>query len=218
MAVLNVYDLAGNQTGTVEANDIMFGIAPNEPLLHEVDSKKALLHEVLTAELAAVRAGSAATKTRAMVRGGGRKPFKQKGTGRARQGTIRAPHMVGGGVALGPQPRSYEKKINRKARLVALRTALSMRLAQGDIIVLDGEMEKPRTKSIVELTKALDTVMKPLFIVSDNESDWNICLSTNNIPSAEAIYPNEVKVYWLLKQNKVIITREALAILEEVLR
>lgn len=105
MAVLNVYNLAGDQTGTLEVNDAVFGIEPN----------KVVLHEVLTAELAAARQGTASTKTRAMVRGGGRKPFKQKGTGRARQGSIRAPHMVGGGVTFGPHPRSYEKKVDRKS-------------------------------------------------------------------------------------------------------
>lgn len=106
MAVLNIYDLTGNQTGTVEVKDSVFGIEPNQ----------AVLHEVLTAELAAARQGTAATKTRAMVKGGGRKPFKQKGTGRARQGSIRAPHMVGGGVTFGPQPRSYEKKSKQKSK------------------------------------------------------------------------------------------------------
>ena len=114
MAVLNIYNLAGTQTGTVEVKDSVFGIEPNQ----------AVLHEVLTAELAAARQGTAATKTRAMVRGGGRKPFKQKGTGRARQGTIRAPHMVGGGVTFGPHPRSYEKKVNKKVRNLALRLSL----------------------------------------------------------------------------------------------
>ena len=113
MAVLNIYNLTGTQTGTVEVKDTVFGIEPNQ----------AVLHEVLTAELAAARQGTAATKTRAMVRGGGRKPFKQKGTGRARQGSIRAPHMVGGGVTFGPQPRSYEKKVNKKVRNLALRSA-----------------------------------------------------------------------------------------------
>lgn len=107
MAVLNVYNLAGDQTGTLEVNDAVFGIEPN----------KVVLHEVLTAELAAARQGTASTKTRAMVRGGGRKPFKQKGTGRARQGSIRAPHMVGGGVTFGPHPRSYEKKVNKKLEI-----------------------------------------------------------------------------------------------------
>ncbi len=137
MAVLNIYDLTGTQTGTVEVKDTVFGIEPNQ----------AVLHEVLTAELAAARQGTAATKTRAMVRGGGRKPFKQKGTGRARQGTIRAPHMVGGGVTFGPHPRSYEKKVNKKVRNLALRSALSAKVANGDILVLDGTIDTPKNKN-----------------------------------------------------------------------
>lgn len=104
MPVLDLYNMMGDKIGTEAADDSVFGLEPN----------KSVLHEVLVAELAEARQGTAATKTRAMVRGGGRKPFKQKGTGRARQGSIRAPHMVGGGVALGPQPRSYEKKVNKK--------------------------------------------------------------------------------------------------------
>ena len=142
MAVLNIYNLAGTQTGTVEVKDSVFGIEPNQ----------AVLHEVLTAELAAARQGTAATKTRAMVRGGGRKPFKQKGTGRARQGTIRAPHMVGGGVTFGPHPRSYEKKVNKKVRNLALRSALSAKVANGDILVLEGTIDTPKTKTIIALT------------------------------------------------------------------
>lgn len=152
MAVLNIYDLTGNQTGTVEVKDTVFGIEPNQ----------AVLHEVLTAELAAARQGTAATKTRAMVRGGGRKPFKQKGTGRARQGSIRAPHMVGGGVTFGPQPRSYEKKINRKVRNLALRSALSAKVANGDILVIEGTIETPKTKAIVALTNAVAATEKTI--------------------------------------------------------
>jgi len=166
MAVLNVYNLAGDQTGTLEVNDAVFGIEPN----------KVVLHEVLTAELAAARQGTASTKTRAMVRGGGRKPFKQKGTGRARQGSIRAPHMVGGGVTFGPHPRSYEKKVNKKVRNLALRSALS------DLI-----------------------------------KDYNLYLSARNLENAVILQPNEIGVYWLLKQEKVILTKEALAVVEEVL-
>lgn len=209
MAVLNIYNLTGTQTGTVEVNNEVFGIEPNQ----------AVLHEVLTAELAAARQGTAATKTRAMVRGGGRKPFKQKGTGRARQGTIRAPHMVGGGVALGPQPRSYEKKINKKVRLLALRSALSVKVANGDIVVLDGTIETPRTKTIVALTNALNATTKQLFVVNDlaEQGDWNLFLSARNLENAMVLQPNEIGVYWLLKQNKVIITKDALATLEEVL-
>ena len=209
MAVLNIYNLAGTTTGTVEVKDTVFGIEPNQ----------AVLHEVLTAELAAARQGTAATKTRAMVRGGGRKPFKQKGTGRARQGTIRAPHMVGGGVALGPQPRSYEKKVNKKVRTLALRSALSAKVAMGDIVVLEGTIETPRTKTIIELTNALNATTKQLFVVNDlaEQGDWNLFLSARNLENAMVLQPNELGVYWLLKQNKVIVTREALATIEEVL-
>lgn len=155
MAVLNIYDLAGNQTGTCEVNDIVFGIEPNQ----------AVLHEVLTAELAAARQGSAATKTRAMVRGGGRKPFKQKGTGRARQGSIRAPHMVGGGVTFGPQPRSYAKKVNKKVRNLAIRSALSEKVKNGEIVVLDGVITTPKTKTIVAFVDKIDAKNKQLFLV-----------------------------------------------------
>ena len=172
MAVLNIYDLAGNQTGTVEVNEAVFGIEPN----------KTVLHEVLTAELAAARQGTAATKTRAMVRGGGRKPFKQKGTGRARQGSIRAPHMVGGGVTFGPQPRSYEKKVNKKVRNLALRSALSAKVANNQIVVLEGAVEAPKTKTIVNLVNKIDAKQKQLFVVNDltDVKDYNLYLSARN--------------------------------------
>lgn len=209
MAVLNIYDLTGTQTGTVEVNETVFGIEPNQ----------AVLHEVLTAELAAARQGTAATKTRAMVRGGGRKPFKQKGTGRARQGSIRAPHMVGGGVTFGPQPRSYEKKINRKVRNLALRSALSAKFASGDILVIDGTIDTPKTKTIVALTNAVEATSRQLFVVNNlaDEADYNLYMSVRNLENAVVLQPNEIGVYWLLKQNKVILTKEALATIEEVL-
>lgn len=209
MAVLNIYDLAGNQTGTVEVKDSVFGIEPNQ----------AVLHEVLTAELAAARQGTAATKTRAMVKGGGRKPFKQKGTGRARQGSIRAPHMVGGGVTFGPQPRSYEKKVNKKVRNLALRSALSAKVAAGEILVLDGTVDAPKTKAIIALTNALEAKTKQLFIVNDltTDADYNLYLSARNLENAVVLQPNEIGVYWLLKQEKVIVTKDALTTIEEVL-
>lgn len=209
MAVLSIYNLAGAQTGTIEVNDAIFGIEPN----------KVVLHEVLTAELAAARQGSASTKTRAMVRGGGRKPFKQKGTGRARQGSIRAPHMVGGGVTFGPQPRSFEKKVNKKARVLALKSALSVKCLNGDIVVLDGVIETPKTKTIVELTNKLDATTKQMFVVNDltEQNDYNLFLSARNLENAVVFQPSELGIYWLLKQNKVIITKEALATIEEVL-
>ena len=209
MAVLNIYNLAGEQTGTVEVNDAVFGIEPN----------KVVLHEVLTAELAAARQGTASTKTRAMVRGGGRKPFKQKGTGRARQGSIRAPHMVGGGVTFGPHPRSYEKKVNKKVRNLALRSALSAKVAAGNVLVLDGTIETPKTKVIVNLVNKVDAKQKQLFVVNDlaTMNDFNLYLSVRNLENAVVLQPNEIGVYWLLKQEKVILTREALATVEEVL-
>ncbi|WP_300344902.1 50S ribosomal protein L4 [Fusobacterium sp.] len=209
MAVLNIYNLAGAQTGTVEVKDSIFGIEPN----------KVVLHEVLTAELAAARQGSASTKTRAMVRGGGRKPFKQKGTGRARQGSIRAPHMVGGGVVFGPTPRSYEKKVNKKVRVLALKSALSVKCANGDIVVLDGVVETPKTKTIVALTKELNATTKQMFVVNDltAANDYNLFLAARNLENAVVFQPSELGIYWLLKQNKVIITKEALATIEEVL-
>ena len=209
MAVLNIYNLAGEQTGTVEVNDAVFGIEPN----------KVVLHEVLTAELAAARQGTASTKTRAMVRGGGRKPFKQKGTGRARQGTIRAPHMVGGGVTFGPHPRSYEKKVNKKVRNLALKSALSAKVAAGNVLVLDGTIETPKTKVIVNLVNKVDAKQKQLFVVNDlaTMNDFNLYLSVRNLENAVVLQPNEIGVYWLLKQEKVILTKEALAVVEEVL-
>ena len=186
----------------------MFGIEPN----------KVVLHEVLTAELAAARQGTASTKTRAMVRGGGRKPFKQKGTGRARQGSIRAPHMVGGGVTFGPHPRSYEKKVNKKVRNLALRSALSAKVAAGNILVLDYDgIETPKTKVIVNLVNKVDAKQKQLFVVGDLIKDYNLYLSARNLENAVILQPNEIGVYWLLKQEKVILTKEALAVVEEVL-
>ena len=209
MAVLNIYNLAGEATGTVEVKDSIFAIEPN----------KTVLHEVLTAELAAARQGTASTKTRSEVRGGGRKPFRQKGTGRARQGTTRAGHMVGGGVTFGPQPRDYDKKVNKKVRRLALKSALSVKVAEGNVIVLDGALDAARTKTIVALTNVLEANTKQMFVVNDlaTEADFNLYLSARNLENAVVLQPNELGVYWLLKQNKVMITKEALATIEEVL-
>ena len=217
MAVLNIYNLTGEQTGTVEVKDTIFGIkAENKDEERKVMT---VLHEVLTAELAADRQGTASTKTRAMVRGGGRKPFKQKGTGRARQGTIRAPHMVGGGVTFGPHPRSYDKKVNKKVRRLAVKYALSQKAAANEIVVLDAVIEKPSTKTIANLTKSLNAPKKQLFIINDflNGSDFTLYLSAKNLPTSMTLHISELGVYWLLKQDKVIITKDALSTLEEVL-
>jgi large subunit ribosomal protein L4 len=207
--LLDLFNINGEKTGTVEAMDTVFGIEPNQ----------AVLHEVLTAELAAARQGTAATKTRAMVRGGGRKPFRQKGTGRARQGSIRAPHMVGGGVTFGPQPKSFEKKVNKKVRRLAIKSAIAEKIKEGNLVVLEGGIEEVKTKTVANFVNALETAKKQLFVVNDLtvEAEWNLYLSARNIPGAVILQPNELGVYWLLKQDKVIVTKEALKTIEEVL-
>lgn len=208
---LKVYNLEGQEKGLATLSGELFGLEPN----------KYVMHEVLTAELAASRAGTASTKTRGEVSGGGRKPFRQKGTGRARQGSTRAPHMVGGGVVHGPKPRSYEKKVNKKVRKLALRSALAARIQSGDVIVLeDYLLETPKTKTFVTFTEKVEILNdKKLFIINDylDDADWNLYLSVRNVEKTEILDPRELSVYALLKYNKVIITKEALATIEEVL-
>ena len=211
MPVLNIYKLDGSQAGTVEVNNEIFGIEPN----------KNVMHEVLVAELAELRQGTASTKTRAEVRGGGRKPFRQKGTGRARQGSTRAPHMVGGGVVHGPKPRDYVKKVNKKVRKLALRSALATKINEGNLIVLDDfALETPKTKTFVNFAKALNFAdQKQLFVVNDftEDKDYNLYMSVRNIEKIFVLDPRELRIFWLIKQDKVILTKEALAAIEEVL-
>lgn len=213
MPVLNIYNLDGSQTGTVEVSSEIFGIEPN----------KTVMHEVLVAELAEARQGTASTKTRAEVRGGGRKPFRQKGTGRARQGSTRAPHMVGGGVVHGPKPRSYAKKVNKKVRRLALRSALSAKFNAGEIIVLDDfALETPKTKTFVNFLNVVNAdARKQLFVVEYNEDtferDINLEYSVRNIKDTYIIDPRGLSIFWLIKQDKIILTKEALATIEEVL-
>ena len=211
MPVLNIYKLDGSQAGTVEVNNEIFGIEPN----------KTVMHEVLVAELAELRQGTASTKTRAEVRGGGRKPFRQKGTGRARQGSTRAPHMVGGGVVHGPKPRDYVKKVNKKVRKLALRSALATKINEGNLIVLDDfALETPKTKTFVNFAKTLDFAgQKQLFVVNDftEDKDYNLYMSVRNIEKTFVLDSRELRIFWLIKQDKVILTKEALAAIEEVL-
>ena len=213
MPVLNIYKLDGSQAGTVEVNNEIFGIEPN----------KHVMHEVLVAELAEARQGSASTKTRAEVRGGGRKPFRQKGTGRARQGSTRAPHMVGGGVVHGPKPRNYAKKVNKKVRKLALKSALATKINEGNVIVLDDfALETPKTKTFIDFAKTLNfDGVKQLYVTNDDtdtvDRDYFLYLSTRNIEKVAAINTRDLSVYWLIKQDKVVLTKEALATIEEVL-
>ena len=213
MPVLNIYKLDGSQAGTVEVNNEIFGIEPN----------KTVMHEVLVAELAELRQGTASTKTRAEVRGGGRKPFRQKGTGRARQGSTRAPHMVGGGVVHGPKPRDYTKKVNKKVRRLALRSALATKINNGDLIVLDDfTLDVPKTKTFVQFAKALNFAgEKQLFIADYNgetfNRDINLEYSVRNLEKVMTLDSRSLSIFWLIKQDKIVVTKEALATIEEVL-
>ena len=213
MPVLNTYKLDGSQAGTVEVNNEIFGIEPN----------KNVMHEVLVAELAELRQGTASTKTRAEVRGGGRKPFRQKGTGRARQGSTRAPHMVGGGVVHGPKPRDYTKKVNKKVRKLALKSALAVKINNGDLIVLDDfTLDVPKTKTFVNFAKVLNFAgEKQLFIADYNEDtfnrDVNLDYSVRKIERVMSLDSRNLSIFWLIKQDKIVVTKEALATIEEVL-
>ena len=213
MPVLNTYKLDGSKAGTVEVKDEIFGIEPN----------KTVMHEVLVAELAGAREGNASTKTIAEVRGGGRKPFRQKGTGRARQGSTRAPHMVGGGVVHGPKPRDYTKKVNKKVRKLALKSALAVKINNGDLIVLDDfTLDVPKTKTFVNFAKVLNFAgEKQLFIADYNEDtfnrDVNLDYSVRNIERVMSLDSRNLSIFWLIKQDKIVVTKEALATIEEVL-
>ena len=205
MAVLNIYNLAGEQTGTVEVNDAVFGIEPN----------KVVLHEVLTAELAAARQGTASTKTRAMVRGGGRKPLKQKGTGRARQGSIRAPQWIKGGIALGPKPRSYKYTVNKKERQLAVKSVLSSKVLENELVVVDSlPLNDIKTKEMVKALSNLKVEGKALIMLP--EKNEKVQKSARNIEGVKTTLVETINVYDLLKYNKLVVTEDTVKKLEEV--
>lgn len=206
MPKVAVYNIDGTKTGEeLELNDYVFGVEFNE----------AVVHQAIVMQRAAQRLGTAATKTRAMVRGGGRKPFRQKGTGRARAGTIRSPLWIGGGVVFGPHPRSYKKQMTRKARRLAIRSALSARLAAGELLIVDNlTFDAPKTKEAVKVVNAFEA-KKPLFITEGQ--DENLFKSVRNIPSAKALSNEYMNVYDLLHYDKILLARTAIARIEEVL-
>jgi large subunit ribosomal protein L4 len=201
MAKVDVKDVSGGGAGSVELDESYFGIQPNVPVMHQV----------VTAQLAARRAGTQSTKTRAEVRGGGAKPWKQKGTGRGRQGSIRAPHFTGGGVALGPKPRSYEQKTPKKMVRLALRSALSDRAATGNVLVVDAwPFEKPSTKDAVKALDALGIADGRTLLVlgDDDETAWK---SFRNLSDrVHPILTRELNAYDVLVADRVVFTRESL--------
>ncbi|PZN08801.1 MAG: 50S ribosomal protein L4 [Bacillota bacterium] len=205
-----VYNTQGERVGEIELSETVFG-APIKP---------ALMHQAVVMYLANQRRGTAATKTRGMVRGGGRKPWRQKGTGRARQGSIRAPQWRKGGVVFGPQPRDYSQTMPKKARRAALRSALSAKVADGELIVLEGlselGLERPRTKEFAALIKRLDLEGKrPLFILP--RPDPTLYLSARNLPDVDTEYVDRLNVYKVLRHGHVVLAREAVDRVEEVL-
>ena len=206
MPKVAVYNMEGKQVGELELNDAIFGVEINQDLMHTV----------VVSQLANRRQGTVATKNRAMVRGGGRKPWRQKGTGRARQGSIRSPQWVGGGVVFGPTPRDFSYRLPKKARRAALKSALSAKVQAGDFIVLDElVVEQPKTKTMVAILNALGVDRKPLVVTS--EWDRNVELSTRNIPGAVVAKSQGLNVYDILNANKMVITKDAILKLEEVL-
>ena len=196
MASVTVKTPAGADAGTLELDDATFGIEPNV----------SVMHQVVTAQLAARRAGTQSTKTRAEVRGGGAKPWKQTGTGRARQGSIRSPQWVGGGVALGPKPRSYAQRTPKKMVRLALRSALSDRAADGKVVVVDDwAFDAPSTKAAVAALSALDLEGRVLVVLSrDDVAAWK---SFRNIPSVHVLEVAELNTYDVLVSDVVVFTR-----------
>ena len=206
MPKIDVYNIEGKKVSEVELKEEIFGIEPNE----------AVVHSVLVNYLANQRQGTQSTKTRAEVRGGGRKPWKQKGTGRARQGSTRAPQWRGGGVVFGPTPRSYKFKLNRKVRRLALKSALSSKVQDNEFMAIDGiHFEAPKTKAMVKVLENLNAPVKTLVVV--DEIDVNVQKSANNIPGVQLLDAKHVNVYDILNSNKLIMTEAAIKAVEEVL-
>ena len=205
MAKVTMLNMAGAEAGTIELNDAIFGITPNENAVHAVVKNY----------LANQRQGTQSAKTRGEVRGGGRKPFRQKGTGRARQGSIRAPQWTHGGIALGPKPRSYRFEINKKVKRIALQSAFSSKVETGDMIVVDAiKTEEYKTKTMANMLKALGSDKKALVVLADN--DAKVVKSMANIPGVKTALVNTVNVYDVLNCDKFIVVKSAAEKMEEV--
>lgn len=205
MAKLKVYNMAGSAVSEVEVSDSVFAIEPN----------KTAMHAAVVTYLANQRQGTQSTKTRAEVSGGGCKPWRQKGTGRARQGSIRSPQWTHGGIALGPKPRDYRLSLNRKVRKLAMMSALSSKVSAGEMVVLDKiDMSEYKTKTVVGMLNALDAEKKPLIVMPEKNSF--VIKSASNIPGAKTALFNTLNVYDILNCGKFVITVDALKMIEEV--
>ena len=205
MSQIAVVDMTGNKVADTELNDAIFGIEP----------KKALMHAMVVNYLANQRQGTQSTLTRTEVQGGGRKPWRQKGTGHARQGSIRAPQWVHGGIALGPKPRDYRYALNKKVRRLAMKSALSTKVLDNNMIVLDAlTLDSYKTKTIAEMLKALGVEGKALIVTA--EADSKVIKSAANIPGVKTAAVNTLNVYDILNYDKFIVVKNAVGKIEEV--
>ena len=206
MATVAVFDIANNKVGDLDLNENIFGVEMNA----------GLLHQAVLMQLASERLGTHATKTRSFVRGGGRKPWKQKGTGRARSGSSRSPIWVGGGTIFGPHPRKYAFSMPRKQRRLAIKCALSDKVQSGEFLVLDSlDFDAPKTKNVVKMLKDFSVDDKAL-IITAGEAE-NVEKSSRNIPGVKAINTTGLNVYDILNHDKLFITKDAITRIEEVL-
>ena len=204
MANVSVYNMEGKEVGTIELNDAVFGVEVNEHLVHMA----------VVQQLANNRQGTQKAKTRSEVSGGGRKPWRQKGTGHARQGSTRAPQWTGGGVVFAPVPRDYSFKLNKKEKRAALRSALSSRVADGKLIVVDElKFDEIKTKNFKAVMDNLK-VNKALVVLAEN--DEKVVMSARNIPTIKTALTNTINVYDILKGDTLVLTKDAVAKIEEV--
>ena len=204
MANVSVFNLEGNEVGTLELNDAVFGVEVNEHLVHMA----------VVAQLANKRQGTQKAKTRSEVSGGGKKPWRQKGTGHARQGSTRAPQWTGGGVVFAPTPRDYTIRLNKKEKRAALKSALTSRVNENKFIVVEAmNFDEIKTKKFVEVMNNLK-VNKALVVL--NDLDAKVIKSASNIPTVKTAQTNEINVYDILKYDTVVVTKDAVKTIEEV--
>lgn len=205
MPKVDMYNVDGKKVGDIDLKEEIFGIEPNQDVVHEA----------IVNFLANQRQGTQSTKTRAEVRGGGRKPWKQKGTGRARQGSIRAPHWVKGGIAFGPKPRSYKYTLNKKVKRLALKSVFSSKVLENQLVVLDTfNFTEIKTKNMIKVLENLKVNEKVLIVIPEN--DLNVQKSAKNIPGTKVCLVNTINVYDMVKYSKLIVTKQAIEKIEEV--
>lgn len=204
MAQVDIYNVAGEVVGQIELNPVVFGIEPNV----------SVVHQAVVCQLANARRGTSDTKTRAEVNATGAKLWRQKGTGRARQGSRRAPHFKGGGVAFGPHPRSYEQRLPRKMRRLALRSVLSSKVIENQLMVVDGlAMETPRTKAMLAVLQALKVEGKAMIVMG--QRDERVKMASRNIPGLMAVTPETMNLIDLLSRDRVVMTVDAVNAVNE---